>query len=139
MTLYKGSCHCGAVAVELETETDPADIEVRECQCSFCRAHGAVSASDPNGRIRYIEQEPGAIHRYRFGTKSCDFLICRNCGVYLGATMEGDGTPGYSTTQIKHFEDRALFTKTAKHPDYDGEPLDSRLARQRRNWTPIAG
>ena len=139
MTVYKGACHCGEVTVELETDTDPTDIEVRECQCSFCRAHGAVSVSDPNGRIRYIEQKPGAIVRYQFGTKSCDFLICRKWGVYLGAVMDGDGTPGYSTTQIKHFEDRTLFTKTTRHADYDGEPLKSRLARRKKNWTPIVG
>ena len=69
MTVYKSRCHCGAVHVELETDTDPADIEVRECQCSFCRAHGAVSASDPNGRIRYIEQEPGTINRSQSRSK----------------------------------------------------------------------
>lgn len=138
MTNYKGSCHCGAITVELETKTDPAEIEIRECQCSFCRAHGAVSASDPNGRIRYIDREPGDIVRYRFGSKTCDFIICRHCGVYLGATMEDDGSLGYSTTQIKNFDDRALFTKQAKHPDYEGEPLKDRLARRRRNWTPIA-
>jgi hypothetical protein len=138
MTLYKGSCHCGAVTVELETDTDPAEIEVRECQCSFCRAHGAVSASDPNGRIRYIEHETGAINRYQFGTKSCDFILCRYCGVYLGATMDDEETAGYSTTQIKHFENKALFIKQARHPDYDGEPLELRLARRRQNWTPIA-
>ena len=117
----------------METETDPSAIDVRECQCSFCRAHGAESASDPNGRIRYIERAPGDMVRYQFGTKTCDFLICRHCGVYVGAVMEG-----YSTTQIKHFEDRALFTKTARHPDYDDEPLEDRLARRRRNWTPLA-
>ena len=137
MTVYKGACHCGAVTVELETETNPAEIDVRECQCSFCRAHGAKSASDPAGRIRYVEREPGDINRYRFGTKTCDLLLCRHCGVYMGATMAGDGTSGYSTTQIKQFEDRALFTKTARHPDYDTEPLESRLERRRKTWTPI--
>ena len=139
MTVYKSRCHCGAVTVELETESDPAEIEVRECQCSFCRAHGAVSASDPNGRIRYIEHELGAITRYQFGTKSCDFILCRHCGVYMGATMADDETPGYSTTQIKHYEDKALFTKQARHPDYDDEPLESRQTRRRKTWTPIAG
>ena len=104
MTVYKGACHCGAVTVELETDTAPATIDVRECQCSFCRAHGAESASDPAGRIRYIDDE----------------------------------SPGFSTTQIRHFEDRALFTKSARHPDYDEEPLESRLARRRKTWTPIA-
>ena len=138
MTKYGGSCHCGAISVELETNTDPAKIEVRECQCSFCRSHGAVSASDPNGRIRYIENTEDAIHLYRFGTRSCDFIICRHCGVYIGAVMNDPETNGYSTTQIKLFEDRALFTKTSRHPDYDDETLEKRLARRRRNWTPLA-
>lgn len=138
MSVYKGACHCGAVSVELETETDPAEIEVRQCQCSFCRAHGAISASDPSGRIRYIEREAGAISRYQFGTKSCEFILCRHCGVYLGATMEDAETPGYSTTQIKHYEDKALFTRQARHPDYNGEPLQARLERRRQTWTPIA-
>ena len=52
--------------------------------------------------------------------------------------MDSETTPGYSTTQIKHFEDSALFTKMAQLPDYDDEPLEARLARRRRNWTPIA-
>ena len=139
MNIYKGSCHCSAVTVELETNTDPAEIEVRECQCSFCRSHGAVSASDPNGRVRYIENTEGAIHLYRFGTRSCDFILCRHCGVYLGAVMGDQETPGYSTTQIKLLEDWELFTKTARHPDYDDETLENRLARRRQNWTPLAG
>lgn len=138
MTVYKGACHCGAVTVELETDTAPATIDVRECRCSFCRAHGAESASDPAGRIRYIEREPGDINRYQFGTKTCDLFLCRHCGVYMGAVMDDDESPGFSTTQIRHFEDRALFTKSARHPDYDEEPLESRLARRRKTWTPIA-
>ena len=117
MTVYKGACHCGAITIELETDTDPATIDVRECQCSFCRAHGAESASDPAGRIRYIERTPGDITRYRFGSQSCDMILCRHCGVYMGAIMDDENSPGYSTTQIRHFEDRALFTKTARHPD----------------------
>ena len=90
MTVYKGACHCGAVTVELETDTAPATIDVRECQCSFCRAHGAESASDPAGRIRYIEREPGDINRYQFGTKTCDLFLCRHCCGYMGAGMVDD-------------------------------------------------
>ena len=138
MTVYKGSCHCGAVTVELETDTNPADIEVRTCQCSFCRAHDAVSASDPAGRIRYIENSPGAINRYQFGYKSCDYILCRHCGVYLGATMPDEETAGYATTNIRHYEDRALFTKAPRPTVYDDEGLEARLARRRERWTPIA-
>ena len=63
---------------------------------------------DPNGQIRYIERNPGDIVRYRFGTKTCDFLICRHCGVYMGATMDDETTPGYSTT-------RSNISRTGRH------------------------
>lgn len=139
MTVYKSSCHCGAVTAEFETDTDPAKIDVRQCQCSFCRAHDATSASDPTGRIRYIEQVSGAIHRYQFGTKSCDFILCRHCGVYLGATMQDDTSNGYATTNIKHFKDRALFTKLPRRVHYDDEDLEPRLERRQGSWTPIVG
>ena len=65
-------------------------------------------------------------------------ILCRHCGVYMGAIMDDEISGGYSTTQIRHFEDRALFTKTARHPDYDDEPLETRLSRRRKTWTPIA-
>jgi hypothetical protein len=29
--------------------------------------------------------------RYRFATKSAEFLICARCGIYVGAQMEEDG------------------------------------------------
>jgi len=59
--------------------------------------------------------------------------------IYLGATMDDDETPGYATTNIKHYEDRALFTKPPRQTVYDDEGLEPRLERRRRNWTPIAG
>jgi len=138
MTIYKGSCHCGAVTVELETNTDPAKIDIRQCQCSFCRAHDAMSASDRAGSIRYIEHQPGAINHYQFGTNSCKFILCQRCGIYLGASMEDKETEGYATTQIKHYEDSALFTKPPRQAHYDDEDLELRLERRRRTWTPIA-
>ena len=33
----------------------------------------------------------GAVTRYRFATRSPEFLICARCGVYLGAQMEEKG------------------------------------------------
>ena len=137
MTLYKGSCHCGGVTVEFDTPTDPADIPLRECQCSFCRSHGAVSASDPKGRIRYIENRPGALKRYQFGMKSADYILCRECGVYLGATMTEDGRDIFATTNLRTYADRARFTQQPKPIVYEQEDLETRLDRRRQRWTPV--
>jgi hypothetical protein len=137
MTLFKGSCHCGGVSVEFETPTDPGEIELRTCQCSFCRSHGAISASDPRGRIRYIENRPGAMKRYQFGLKSADYILCGECGVYLGATMTEDGRDAYATTNIRAYADRGRFTRQPQPIVYEQEALEARRARRRQRWTPV--
>lgn len=138
MAVYRGSCHCGGVTVEFETETDPASLDVRECQCSFCRRHGAISVSDPSGRIRYRENRPGAMKRYRFGLKSADYILCGECGVYLGAVMTEGGTDTYATTNIRSYAERERFTRTPRPVVYEDEPLENRRARRRERWTPVA-
>lgn len=137
MVLYTGSCHCGGVTVEFETPTDPATLDVRHCQCSFCRAHGAISVSDPKGRIRYIENKPGAMKRYQFGMKSADYILCRDCGVYLGATMTEGGKDVYATTNIRTYAERERFSKPPRPIVYEQEDLETRRARRRERWTPV--
>jgi hypothetical protein len=43
MALHKGSCHCGKVAYEVETDLE----QVIECNCSICRRNvsGKLTAS----------------------------------------------------------------------------------------------
>src|SRR5262245_27651217 len=88
---FEGSCHCGAIGFVYYTAVEPAAWSVRACQCGFCRVHQAATTSDPGGEIAFNEHNPGALVRYRFGQKSADFLLCRLCGVYIGATMESRG------------------------------------------------
>src|SRR5215475_12546989 len=85
MTEYLARCHCGALTARYRTAKAPGEWSMRACQCSFCRAHGALSTSDPEGSLQFFCASPDSVQRYRFGTGSADFLICRECGVYLGA------------------------------------------------------
>ena len=85
---YQGSCHCGAIGYRYRTPIAPDQWSIRACQCRFCRAHDALSASDPNGFIEFTVADPKQLNRYRFGLKTADFLLCRECGVYIGALIE---------------------------------------------------
>ena len=76
MTHYKGQCHCGAIEVDYDSTMDPADTQLRECQCSFCRMHGARAVSDPAGTLRFTERRAGTLNRYRFGLNTADFIVC---------------------------------------------------------------
>lgn len=137
MTSYKGQCHCGALEVEFESTVAPGEIEVRECQCSFCRMHRARAASDPAGAIRFTEQTPGTLNRYRFGLNTADFIVCNTCGAYMGVVLT-DGDDGWGVVNIHTLRDGAKFTSTPIAADYDKETTPDRIARRKKMWTPAA-
>src|ERR1700722_2817096 len=91
MTTFHGGCHCGNIAVTFETALDPNALPLRACQCSFCRRHGGITASDPAGHLLIEVGRPEQLQRYRFALGITDFLLCRSCGVYVAATMGADG------------------------------------------------
>ena len=131
MSLYEGACHCGAVSAAFETAIDPADIDVRADQCGFCRRHGAKTVSDPAGKLALRFREAD-IERYRFGTRTSDFIVCRSCGAYVAAIIEGYGVLNAAAADI-----RAFAEKPARPVSYEDETAAVRLARRRDRWTPL--
>src|SRR5262245_14213763 len=91
MTTFQGRCHCGSITFRYSTDRPPSEWSVRACQCTFCRAHHALSTSDPQGRLEFHAAHPDRLTRYRFGLRTADFLLCSQCGVYVGALTEVGG------------------------------------------------
>lgn len=132
--VLRGGCHCGALEVEFHSEHPPEEIAVRACQCAFCRVHAALSISDPAGRVIFRVRRPGALVRYRFGLRLADFLICRECGAYVGAFMPGE-SDGLAVVNINTFAERDRFGPV-QPMTYDGETIEQRLERRRQRWMP---
>lgn len=135
MTTYNGSCHCGDLTVAFETDLDPAAMVPRACTCRFCRKHGAAALSDPAGHISFAASDPAAVNRYTFGLRITDFLVCRNCGVYMGAYMP-DGDGAYANAMANVLDDRDLFSTAPEPVERTGEDEETRRARRRENWSP---
>jgi hypothetical protein len=132
---YAGGCHCGAIRVEVRLTKPAGEMPVRSCACTFCQSHGTRTVSDPQGQADIRADWP-AVEKYRFGSRTADYLLCRRCGVYVGAVCDtAAGTRSVINTRCLH--DRAAFTQAAAHPDYDGEAVEHRLARRARNWMPV--
>ena len=127
MSRLEGQCHCGGVRAALETSRPPAELQLRACQCGFCRRHGGLTVSDPDGRLS-VEMR-GPVRRYRFGHKRSDFILCADCGAYLCALTETDigllGVLNIRGVDLPGFEVRA-----PEPMSYDGETPDERLARR---------
>jgi len=135
MTDYSGSCHCGAIGFTYSTQIAPADWSVRACQCSFCLAHNALSTSDPTGELRFSALDPGNLQRYLFGLNTADFLLCRECGVYIGAFIEtGNGSWGIINTHA--LTDKLADISADTPVDYDSEITGNRVSRREERWTP---
>ena len=88
MMTFEGACHCGAIGFAYRTQVRPGEWNLRACQCSFCRTHATLTTSDPGGSLEFFERDAGAMNRYRFGQRTADFLLCRHCGVYVGAVID---------------------------------------------------
>jgi hypothetical protein len=126
---YEGGCHCGAVRITFATDRP---LSPRACQCGFCRRHDARMVSDPEGSAR-LALGPEA-RRYRFGTRTTDYLFCGRCGIYVGAVAEIDGAL-YATLNLNAFED-ARRDLIAAPVSYEGETAAGKAERRRRKWTP---
>jgi hypothetical protein len=135
MAEHHGGCHCGNLRVHLVLSQPPEAVRVRSCQCSFCRAHATRTTSDPHGSAEISAGDWSLVEPYRFGTATCEFLICRRCGVYIGAVQET--TAGWrAVINTNCLDDRATFAAIPVAVDHDGETTDDRISRRAANWTP---
>lgn len=132
---HKGGCHCGNLSLKLRLSTVPGDVRLRACQCSFCRAHNTRTTSDPQGAAEIWAKDWSLVQLYRFGTATADFLICRRCGVYIGAVTETeDGTRSVINTNC--LQDRGAFSAAPVPVNHDGEATQDRRERRVGSWTP---
>ena len=133
---YDGGCHCGAIGFHFQTKINPSDWSIRACQCHFCRLHDALSTSDSDGNLEFTAARPELLQRYRFALQTADFLLCRNCGVYIGAVIEtAEGHFGIVNTHALTEQPASL---AATEPvSYDSEDTDGRISRRAERWAPV--
>ena len=84
---HAGSCHCGAVAYEVDTGLEG----LVECNCSHCLRKGFVLAFTPRSSFRVTRDGPTT--EYRFNAHKIAHQFCPTCGVqpFAYGTMP-DGT-----------------------------------------------
>ncbi|HET9388383.1 MAG TPA: GFA family protein [Steroidobacteraceae bacterium] len=77
LVTHRGSCHCGAVAFEVDA---PASVRVSDCNCSICRMSGYLHLIVPQARFRLL-RGADSLTEYRFNTGVARHLFCTRCGV----------------------------------------------------------
>lgn len=74
---YRGSCHCGKVAFEVEGEIDRA----LSCNCSICQRKGSLLWFVPRDRLRLLTPEDNA-STYTFNKHVIKHRFCPVCGIH---------------------------------------------------------
>jgi hypothetical protein len=135
LTEHRGGCHCGNLHLTLRLSQAPEETRLRACGCSFCRSRNTRTTSDPQGFVEIWAEDWLLVEPYRFGSGTAEFLICRRCGVYIGAVGEtAAGTRAVINANC--LDDRAAFTQQPTPVDHDSEATEDRLARRATHWTP---
>lgn len=75
--LYQGSCHCGAVAFEVDGEIDAA----LACNCSMCRRRGSLLWFVARDQFRLRTPEDAAA-TYTFNKHVVKHRFCATCGIH---------------------------------------------------------
>jgi hypothetical protein len=132
---HDGGCHCGNLRLRLRLTRSPADNATRSCACSFCRAHATRTLSDAQGQVEIWSRDWSEVRRYRFASGTADYLLCKTCGVYIGAVCETD-LGLRAVINANCLADRAAFPPASSFPNHDDEATEARIARRAANWTP---
>jgi hypothetical protein len=75
--IYKGSCHCGQVAFEVEGEM----TQVMECNCSACSRRGSLLWFVPRDALRLLTREED-VSTYTFNKHVIKHRFCPTCGMH---------------------------------------------------------
>jgi hypothetical protein len=91
--------------------------------------------ADLEGLFEVWADDWSLVENYRFGTRICDFLICRRCGVFIAAVAET--TAGSrAVVNVNCLIDRGRFTSVPAVHDFEAETRENRSSRHAANWMP---
>ena len=113
---YRGSCHCGKVAFEVQGEPDGG----LACNCSMCRRRGSLLWFTGKENFKLLTAEADA-STYLFNKHHIRHRFCAACGIHpFGEASGRDGKPvaainlrcledfDFTKVPVQHFDGAAL-------------------------------
>ena len=132
--MLDGGCHCGNLSLAFDTALQPAATAPRACDCGFCTAHGAAWLSDAGGGLAVTVRDPAVLARYRQGSGTAQFLLCRDCGVLVAVVFEEEGALR-GAVNVRCLRRASEFAGDVEVSP-QRLPAEARQARWRELWIP---
>ena len=95
--------------------------------------HGGVWTSNAEAKLSVTLKRSAAVSKYEFGTRTATFHVCGVCGVVPIVTSE-IANHLYAVVNANTFENVDSSLLRRQPANFDGEELESRLARRQKNW-----
>ena len=114
--IYKGSCHCGHIAYEVEGDL----TQVMECNCSHCSRKGFLLWFVPSTQLRLAEPDV-KLGTYTFNKHVIKHHFCPKCGCApfgFGVDKTGIGTAAVNVRCLEGIELSALKVKQVDGRSY---------------------
>jgi hypothetical protein len=110
---YKGGCHCGKIAFDVDGEID----QVLACNCSICSKRGYLLWFVPRASL-HLETPETELSTYTFNKHRIQHYFCPTCGVApfgMGSDGKGDAM---AAMNVRCFE--GVDPASLKTVQYDG-------------------
>lgn len=110
---YKGGCHCGKVAFDVDGEID----QVIQCNCSICTKRGYLLWFVPRTSL-HLHTPESDLSTYTFNKHHIRHQFCPQCGVApFGVGSDNKGN-AMAAMNVRCFED--VDPASLKIVPYDG-------------------
>ena len=126
MPLYRGSCHCGAVQFEIETEI----TDLYTCDCSLCSKKNALMTTVREDKFNLLA---GAdkLTLYQWNTKIARHFFCSVCGIYpFHRKRSMPDHYGINVRCLEGFDESRAAIRQA-----DGKTMSVVAENPRADWT----
>ena len=113
---YKGSCHCGAIAYDVEGDLGT----VMECNCSHCSRKGYLLWFVPRDRLTLSKPE-STLATYKFNKHVIEHHFCPTCGCApfgFGTDPKGNATAAINVRCLE-----GIDVRTLQRQQFDGRSL----------------
>jgi hypothetical protein len=113
---YRGSCHCGKVAYQVEGEIN----EALSCNCSVCSRRGSLLWFTSRNNFQLLSGESD-LTRYTFNKHLIQHLFCKHCGIQSFAFGKDPKGNEMAAINIRCLEDFEFANLPVKH--FNGKAL----------------
>jgi ribosomal-protein-alanine N-acetyltransferase len=127
-----GGCYCGNIRLVVAFSRELSAYHPRACDCDFCQKHGALYVSDPQGELTIQIHEPHCVSHFRQGSNTAEMLLCRTCGVLVGAVYR-EPDQVFGTVNAQALDCRAAFGP-AQIASPKSLSADQKVTRWRDLW-----